>query len=287
MIQYGEESYKKDLIALWRLCFPNDTDNFIAFYFKEIYKNEETLILLEGNSVVSSLQMIPYSVKTGNTIRLGGYISGVMTHPDYQKKGYMSQLLQASFEQMKEKGYTYTFLIPQEEWLFGFYEKNGYQKAFLIGENCVVVPCETSTRSNLLRNKSVLIRKNIQETDTDDFYMIYSRFLMEKENVILKNPLQVTYMLWDLFEDRGVLFYNDWGSAFIYPQEEKIIVKEIFYTDEEIRQELIYTIGKNYPEKEIIIQNKPNAPFEKFKGLIKSLDETTPPLDIYMSMMLD
>jgi predicted acetyltransferase len=71
--------------------------------------------------------MIPYQLKLETTISLAGYISGAMTHPDSREKGCMSQLLEFSFQIMKKKGYDYTFLIPQEEWLFEFYRKRGYQ----------------------------------------------------------------------------------------------------------------------------------------------------------------
>ncbi|MDR1527332.1 MAG: GNAT family N-acetyltransferase [Dysgonamonadaceae bacterium] len=127
MIQYSEDRYKPDLKALWKICFPEDTDLFITFYFNEIYKNDETLICLEDHQPVAALQIIPYSIKTGNHIRKGGYLSGIMTHPAYRKRGYMDKLLNASFDEMKKKSYDYTFLIPQEKELAVMYAKYGFR----------------------------------------------------------------------------------------------------------------------------------------------------------------
>ena len=126
MIQQGENRYKSALQAMWECCFPSDMECFISFYFDEIYKNEETLLYLIGDQPVASLQMIPYWIKTGSTIQLGGYISGAMTHPDYRRNGYMHELLTASFDEMIKKGYDYTFLIPQKKELISMYAKYGF-----------------------------------------------------------------------------------------------------------------------------------------------------------------
>jgi len=127
MIQHSENKYIPHLKNLWKRCFPQDTAHFIDFYFDKIYENDETLVCVENNRPVAALQIIPYSIKTVNQIRSGGYLSGIMTHPDYRKRGYMNKLLQAAFDEMGEKGYDYTFLIPQEKELVGMYAKYGFR----------------------------------------------------------------------------------------------------------------------------------------------------------------
>ena len=127
MIRQGKNTDKETLMRLWKYCFPQDTDFFIRFYFDSVYANEETLVYEENNQPVASLQMIPYQIKIADSFLRGGYISGVMTHPHYRKKGYMAQLLYASFDEMIKKGYDYTFLIPQEKWLIRMYEKYGFR----------------------------------------------------------------------------------------------------------------------------------------------------------------
>jgi predicted acetyltransferase len=122
MIQYSEDRYKPELKALWKQCFPQDDDEYITFYFDEIYKNDESLIYLENEKPIAFLQMVPY--------RNGGYLSGVMTHPEKRNRGISSQIIRKSFDEMGKKGYDYTFLIPQEEGLVRFYEKFGYVPAY-------------------------------------------------------------------------------------------------------------------------------------------------------------
>jgi predicted acetyltransferase len=126
MIRQGKYTDKETLMQLWKCCFPQDKDHFIRFYFDKVYANDETLVYVENELPVASLQMIPYRIKTGDNFLWGGYISGTMTHPDFRKKGYMNKLLQISFDEMVKKKYDYTFLIPQEKGLIDMYAKYGF-----------------------------------------------------------------------------------------------------------------------------------------------------------------
>ena len=127
MIQYSEDKYKPDLKNLWKLCFPEDTDRFIDFYYDKIYKDDETLVCFKDDQLVAALQIIPYFIKAGRNLRMAGYLSGIMTHPNYRKQGFMNKLLQVTFEQMAEKYYDYAFLIPQEKGLVEMYAKYGFR----------------------------------------------------------------------------------------------------------------------------------------------------------------
>jgi predicted acetyltransferase len=194
MIQFAKEQYKADLKAMWKLCFPQDTDKFIIFYFDKVYKNDESLVYLENDKPVAFLQMVPYSLKIEKAVYSACYLSGVMTHPNFQKKGYMGKLLNASFEVMKEKGFDYTFLIPQEEWLFGFYAKFGYQR--------FISPA----------------LKDFKELKNFKSFAEHARFLTTLPNAVLKSEEQFANIVADALLDRGEL---------IDPKEKKGMIKKI------------------------------------------------------------
>jgi len=127
MIRYAKDTDRDALKQMWEYCFPEDTDYYFKFYFNNFYSNEETLVCEENGQPVASLQMIPYRLQIGDSLSQGGYIFGAMTHPDHRKKGYMAQLLNASFDEMIKKGYDYTFLIPEKKWLVRMYERYGFR----------------------------------------------------------------------------------------------------------------------------------------------------------------
>ncbi|MDR3218752.1 MAG: GNAT family N-acetyltransferase [Dysgonamonadaceae bacterium] len=295
MIRLGETKYKNTLKAMWRLCFPQDTEAFIRFYFIKMYKNEETLIYVENDQAVASLQMIPFQLKTGQTVSLAGYISGAMTHPDFRKKGYMEQLLKAAFAVMKEKGYDYTFLIPQEEWLFDFYEKYGYIHAFPYSTPTLLTEKrEAKETAFFQQNPGIEIMQAPVSTEKDwkktveRYWHIYSAFLMEKPNVVLKNRFQFTAMLLDFFNEKGILFVGEEGMAFTVATGGQIMLKEFFYRNKEVKRLFLASIRHHYANDKIVILNDPDAPVAGYKGMIKCLNDSQNTItDIYMRMMLD
>ena len=127
MIRYGLAKDKDTLMRLWKYCFPKDSERFVRFYFDNVYANKETLLFEENETIVSSLQIIPYQIKTSDNLYRAGYISGAMTHPDYREKGFMKKLLLAAFKEMIKKKFDFSFLIPQEKGLIKMYEKFGYK----------------------------------------------------------------------------------------------------------------------------------------------------------------
>lgn len=289
MIAFGEERYKPALMEMWRLCFPADGEDFVRFYFSGVYTDEGTLLCLEEGVPVAALQVIPYPFKIGSTIGMAGYISGAMTHPDHRRRGHMEQLLQSAFRVMEERGYSYSFLIPQEDWLFRFYEKYGYEKAFPVSRPERIVnfdpQCKTAD-SLILRDKEVRIHTSFDTLDFDDFYSVYYRFLTGMRSAVLKTKPQTKLILEDLFLSRGTLFFNDWGLALVFPEGREIVVREFFYFDEEIRNEFLKTFVLTFPDKEILLQNDSNE-FLTHKGMIKPLGAGDVPTAAYLGMMLD
>ncbi len=285
--QHGKEFYKEALIEMWKLCFPDDTQDFRNFYFDKVYQNEETLLLLENKTPVAALQMIPYQIKLEDKIYPAAYISGAMTHPVFQGKGYMGKLLNYAFEEMKQKKIPISFLIPQEEWLFDFYSKYGYQKAF---------PWYSSASFKIKERKidtgSFHQYKTMEEIDLEDLYaiyFIYSSFLNKKGNVVLKTKQQFSNILEDIFLDNGSIFVGRNEIAMAIPGENKssIILKECF-CETNIKTDFLSAIANLSEKNEIIEINNSSESFSHYWGMIRILDESMEITEnIYMNTMLN
>jgi len=288
MITCSTEILKPKLIEMWKLCF-GDSDEFVQFYFDKVYQNNNTLVLLLDNSIpVASMQILPYQIKIGEKTHNAGYISGAMTHPEHRKKGYMAQLLKAAAEQMKKQGFTFSFLIPQEEWLFDFYAKYGYEKAF---------PMATETfnlTSVNVESGNVEVYADFENLPLEQIYHLYSGFLIQKENVVLKTREQFCLILEDLFLDEGYIFYlKENGIAFVVEDEEEsntVFIKEILYTTNDCKQLLLSTIGKFFQTNEVTIRNTQPDENSHLYGMIKVLDKSDTkiiPENIYMNTVLN
>ncbi len=281
MISYAKTNDIPALKTMWALCFA-DTPEFIDFYFTNIFRLEETPVYYDNGIPVAALQLIPYPVKLGDQTYPAGYISGAMTHPGHRNKGLMKQLLLFSFEVMKKRQIPLSFLIPQEEWLFGFYEKFGYRPAF--PKAFQTVPPSDNDSSGVEygspRNFSFL-------------YPSYYSFLEQQENVVLKTSAQFEAILEDLYIDGGLVFSVNSGKqgiAFAVPETNSVLVKELFYINEDIKRQILSAIQKAFPHQTIQCVVRHLDKNTHLFGMIKILDDTLFPNSlptIYMSMMLD
>ncbi len=282
MIRYATGADQPGLMEMWKLCFPSDSGNFRKFYFDRVYRSEETLAFLESNRPVASLQMIPYQMKIHGKSYVTGYISGAMTHPEFQRRGYMNSLLQIAFEEMRKNKFSFSFLIPQEDRLFSYYARYGYEKAFprkkIVLKPEITLPVDPE------------IRYYDQYPDEDScglLYDLYRRFLDRMNNVVLKSREQFQNILVDLFLDEGAVFAGESAMALVIARDASVQVKELLYSDDESRKELLAAIGERNPGKDLEITLS-GCEEGIYYGMLKSFDVSfNLPPDIYMSMMLD
>jgi predicted acetyltransferase len=132
MITCANQHTTPEIRQMWKTVF-GDSDAYMDIYFREKYRDERTLVYMENEKAMASLQMLPYQFTFCDVEVPAVYISGAATLPEARKKGYMQQLLLKSFDEMAKIGVSLSILVPQEEWLLKFYEKYGYAQTFDAG----------------------------------------------------------------------------------------------------------------------------------------------------------
>lgn len=129
MIQFANEHTMPLVRQMWKTCF-GDADDFLDILFKYKYKNENTLIYFEGDEAVASLQMLPYTITFYGREIPFAYLAGLCTLPEYRRKGYMDQLIHKAHSVIAGRRIPLSILVPADDWLYGFYEKYGYETVF-------------------------------------------------------------------------------------------------------------------------------------------------------------
>lgn len=129
MIRFADRNDLDAVISLWRRCFPGD-EAFTEWFFRRIYNPAVTLLDEEDGKLCSMLQMLPYHLRDARGIRPVTYIYGACTAPENRRQHRMDRLLMHSFALDQAAGRAASILIPQEEWLYGFYDQFGYRTAF-------------------------------------------------------------------------------------------------------------------------------------------------------------
>lgn len=132
MIRFADETTRPQVREIWKTVF-GDPDTEVDVYFRHKYRDENTLLYMEGDKAVASLQMLPYRFTFCGTEIPIVYLSGVSTLPEYRKRGYVRQLLIRSFEEAARRHVPLILLVPQEEWLLKFYDRYGFAQTFDTG----------------------------------------------------------------------------------------------------------------------------------------------------------
>lgn len=169
MIQYITPETQHQIPKMWKVCF-GDSQPYFDIYFREKYKNENTLAYFEDDKAVASLQLLDYNFTYCGTEIPIAYISGACTLPEARKKGYMATLLKRTFHELVKREIPLSILVPEEEWLLQFYNKYGYAQTFDKGQN-------------------VLSLKELMNRHSDSLLSAYKEFdslFRDKEMVVQK-----------------------------------------------------------------------------------------------------
>ena len=127
---------------LWKLCFPDDSDDFVELYFRTRYSDEINSAIIESGRVVSALQRVPYPMRFMESVIPVAYISGACTHPDFRSAGLMSRLLDEAHLKMYADGNYMSVLIPANEGLIGYYSRFDYVVSSQQKEKLLTGMCE-------------------------------------------------------------------------------------------------------------------------------------------------
>ncbi|GHT43717.1 acetyltransferase [Bacteroidia bacterium] len=248
---------KKEIRKLWRTAF-GDSESFIRLYFKWVYKDENALVIEHKGKVVSSLQLIPYTMNYfGEEIPLA-YISGACTHEKERGKGWMSQLMLEAFEEMKRRGIALAALIPANKPLFGYYSKHGFTEAFEYSRTLYTQP------EYILPKQDYLFLP--VEKPTASAYEYFERKLKERPAGVLHDYGDMVNICRDMELSGGAIFaafrpitLEPCGLAFAVPADASaphpdryLLVKELFYDDEDTKNALLHEVTRSFNVKQAV-----------------------------------
>ena len=260
---------KQQLMNLWKESF-GDSDEFIELFFNRVYKEKNTLTIVENNQIISALQIVPYEMTYWGIKITLGYICGVCTLPAERGKGRMKQLMQKAIDEMQRRKYTLTVLIPASEWLFNYYQNFGYTTIFDKTEEIHTLTKDKNTKNQIV---------TVTETLFDQAYNDYNRIQQKRKCAILHSAYDFETIHKDCMLDGG----NIWmalqddqvtGLAFCVPTgNHELLVKEIIYDHSDIKTTLIQSILNFYQSKTAKVRIPPTPANSTPYGMVRILDK--------------
>ena len=125
-----EAGEREEILAMWQRIF-HDPAPYAAFYFEEIYEENEVLLYEDdeeglevpghGEDDMDSLRLKGMLHLNPRLLQMQGdrlpshYIVGVATDEEYRRQGIMKRLLHHSLRTLRDKGEMITFLMPASE----------------------------------------------------------------------------------------------------------------------------------------------------------------------------
>lgn len=233
---------KEQVKSLWKLCFPDDSDDFVGLYFSLRYTDEINSAITENGRIVSALQRIPYPMRFNDAVIPVAYISGACTHPDFRSRGLMSRLLDEAHRKMYTDGKYLSVLIPANEGLISYYSKFGYEVCFQHNEKLLTGMCKTIDNYNY----GLIFREiGLQKNELADVCEFINQQLSTRQVSIL-HPLQdIMIVVSDIHLSGGQVWCSrtDEGKlcavSLVVVSEKLVVVKELLSVDKESESAMI------------------------------------------------
>jgi predicted acetyltransferase len=272
---FEDEDIKSQVMELWRICFPEDTEEFIHFYFEKKFKQENTLISRMDDKIIASLQLLPYTITFYNTELNTSYVSGACTHPSFRSKGTMGELLKESFLQMIQKKVAIVTLIPANRKLFGYYGKFGFSTVFDYREEFYT---KEYFSGKIITTSQYTVSE--ESPSASEIYSYFNKKEHERPFSIIHTENELGIIIEDTLLNQGKIFVirnrfsrHICGLAFVELAEKKAVIKEMMTDGEGEKHLLLVSIVEKYENLEnITVRSLPCAEPRKHLGMARIIN---------------
>lgn len=175
------------LKQMWKEVF-GDTETYLQMFFETVYKEENTLTIIEDNELVAMLYMIPYTICWKEQAQTAIYLYALATEKEQRKHGYMTKLIEEANRIAKERGAVCTFLQPANESLYSYYEKRGFED--IVWKTYLEMTWD-AVKQLYCQNPNAIQLFSIHPLSVED-YVSQEQHMLSKENVVWN----AKYNLW-------------------------------------------------------------------------------------------
>lgn len=112
VLTYLDAEDKDETKHLWHMCFPEDSESFIEYYYKEKTKDNEILVKKDNGLLISMVQYNPYAVKLRERLWKLDYLVGVATEESRRREGHFRDAFVKMLHDEEAAGKPITYLVP-------------------------------------------------------------------------------------------------------------------------------------------------------------------------------
>jgi predicted N-acetyltransferase YhbS len=230
-IRLSNNNDHKKIRSLWELVFPEDSKEYLDFYFNVVMKENQVIIAEDIKKdtleVVAMLHLNPYSINSEREHLKIFYIVAVATRSDYRRRGLMRKMLTYAEELSTKQNVDYLILLPADE---RYYKPFGYQFASKQYNTTIYTEkylneCTTQAYANHISN--ALTYKEFERCFLNNHF----------ENEDEFSPIQTSELALRIYQEtrseNGQIYEIDGNLILLYQfgenKEKKIEVRKIYY----------------------------------------------------------
>jgi len=114
---------EEEVLALWRECFPEDSEEYLGWLMANKYSAERCKALLIGGRIAALTHLLPLSLRLHGIKTPLPFLYGVGTLKEFRHRGLATKLMEQLMAEERAKGTRFLGLYPFNH---GFYKKLGY-----------------------------------------------------------------------------------------------------------------------------------------------------------------
>lgn len=132
MITLAKDGMRPDLERIWRMCFPEDRDEVIRYFFERKYNPNSCIVYIDPMTgrPASMVHVYEAYITDDSEIVPALYIHTAATRPDMRGRGIMTSMLNAVAQYAQAQKCKYIIVMPRGSALFKFFEKRGFYRCF-------------------------------------------------------------------------------------------------------------------------------------------------------------
>lgn len=259
-IRYAKPIDKDQVVSVWNYCF-EDGEDFVKYYFENVYDENNTIIIEENDEVLSALQLNKYTIDLRDNKYDVSYVVGVSSKPEVRGLGYMKHLMAYTLEELYKNGEIVSLLMAID---YRLYKRYGFDHCY------DQIQYNLRTDELLGFRLSSKLRKATFE-DAETLSRIYTKAMESLNGYAVRDKAYFNRFIKEVSSESGYIYIDEENNSYIayYIQGDTFFVRELIYNNiSSLKSMLAYIYNHNTQCKKTVI----NAPVDdKIKLIIANL----------------
>lgn len=114
---------RTELSGLWQICF-HEPRRYPNYFLNNYFRPQDCLVYRVSGQIAAAVYLLPARIASEGA--QAHYIFAAGTKPPFRSRGFMASLLAYAALYGAKRGDRYSVVLPADQPLYSFYERNGY-----------------------------------------------------------------------------------------------------------------------------------------------------------------